>query len=256
MAKLQGRVALVTGAAQGIGAAIVREFLREGATVVAIDRKPEVQHAFQLAADQLAKMHPYTFDITDQKAYQACVEEVAQEKGKIDILVNNAAICFYGDIFEDSLEKWRQVQAVNLEAMYWGCKLVAPRMAKQGWGRIISIASTQAIANEGRLGSYTAAKGAIMSFTKSLAVELAPHGILANAIAPGCIHTPMSIIDGVDETQSELFKEWYVRKRKIPLARPGEPEEIARVAVFLASEDCSYVTGHTLVADGGLTITF
>jgi NAD(P)-dependent dehydrogenase (short-subunit alcohol dehydrogenase family) len=251
--KLQGRVALVTGAAQGIGAAIVREFLREGAAVAAIDRKTEVRDAFQ---ENTAKVYPYVLDITDHEAYRKCVENVVAERHRIDILVNDAAICFYGDVFEDSLEKWRKVQAVNLEAIYWGCKLVAPHMAKQRWGRIISISSTQAIATEGRLGSYTAAKGAIMSFTKSLAVELAPHGILANAIAPGCIHTPMSIIDGVDETQTELFKEWYVGRRKIPLARPGEPEEIARVAVFLASEDCSYVTGHTVVADGGLTITF
>jgi NAD(P)-dependent dehydrogenase (short-subunit alcohol dehydrogenase family) len=251
--KLQGRVALVTGAAQGIGAAIVREFLREGAAVAAIDLKTEVRDAFQ---ENTARVYPYVFDITDHEAYRKCVENVVAEKHRIDILVNDAAICFYGDVFEDSLEKWRKVQAVNLEAIYWGCKLVAPHMAKQRWGRIISISSTQAIATEGRLGSYTAAKGAIMSFTKSLAVELAPHGILANAIAPGCIHTPMSIIDGVDETQTELFKEWYVGRRKIPLARPGEPEEIARVAVFLASEDCSYVTGHTVVADGGLTITF
>ena len=251
--KLQGRVALVTGAAQGIGAAIVREFLREGAAVAAIDRKTEVRDAFQ---ENTAKVYPYVLDITDHEAYRKCVENVVAERHRIDILVNDAAICFYGDVFEDSLEKWRKVQAVNLEAIYWGCKLVAPHMAKQRWGRIISISSTQAIATEGRLGSYTAAKGAIMSFTKSLAVELAPHGILANAIAPGCIHTPMSIIDGVDETQTELFKEWYVGRRKIPLARPGEPEEIARVAVFLASEDCSYVTGHTAVADGGLTITF
>ncbi len=254
--KFEGRVALVTGAAQGIGAAIVREFVKEGATVAAIDRKAEVQQAFQEVREQTGEVQPYVFDITDRDVYQQCVEDVAKRKGKIDILVNNAAICFYGDIFEDSLEQWQQVQAVNLEAIYWACKLVAPYMARQRWGRIISIASTQAIATEGRVGAYTAAKGAIMSFTKSLAVELAPHGILANAIAPGCIHTPMSIIDGVDETQTEFFKEWYVKKRKIPLARPGEPEEVARVAVFLASEDCSYVTGHTLVVDGGLTITF
>lgn len=254
--KLRERVALVTGAAQGIGAAIVREFLKEGATVAAIDRMAEVRQAFPTAPDQAGKLYPCILDITDHEAYRSCVEDTAKREGKIDILVNDAAICFYGDIFEDSLEKWRQVQAVDLEAIYWGCKLVAPYMAKQHWGRIISIASTQAIATEGRLGSYTAAKGAIMSFTKSLAVELAPHGILANAIAPGCIHTPMSIVDGVDETQTDLFKEWYVQRRKIPLARPGEPEEIARIAVFLASEDCSYVTGHTLIADGGLTITF
>jgi 3-oxoacyl-[acyl-carrier protein] reductase len=84
---------------------------------------------------------------------------------------------------------------------------------------------------------------------------LAPHGVLANAIAPGCIHTPLSIVKGVDETQTEFFQEWYLRNRKIPLARSGEPEEIARVAVFLASDDCSYITGQTLVVDGGLTIT-
>jgi len=112
------------------------------------------------------------------------------------------------------------------------------------------------MATDGRVGAYAAAEGGIISFTKSLAVELAPHGILANAIAPGCIHTPMSVIDGVDETQTEFFKEWYVKRRKIPLARPGEPEEVARVVLFLASEDCSYITGQTIVVDGGLTITF
>ena len=90
----------------------------------------------------------------------------------------------------------------------------------------------------------------------ALQVELVPHGILANAIAPGCIHTPMSIVNDVDETTTEVFREWYVGRRKIPLARPGEPREVARVAVFLASEDCSYITGTTIVVDGGLTATF
>jgi 3-oxoacyl-[acyl-carrier protein] reductase len=118
-----------------------------------------------------------------------------------------------------------------------GSKLVAPHMIKAGWGRIVTIASTQAIATEAACGAYAASKGAIVSFTKSLAVELAPFGINANAIAPGCIHTPMSVINGADETTTEYFKTWYVGKRKIPLARPGQPEEIARVAVFLASDD-------------------
>jgi NAD(P)-dependent dehydrogenase (short-subunit alcohol dehydrogenase family) len=253
---LQGRVALVTGAAQGIGAAIVREFVREGATVAAIDRQVEVEQVCKEVGEQNGKATAYVFDITNHEAYRECVDDVARRHEKIEILVNNAAICFYGDIFEDSLDQWRQTQAVNIEAIYWASKLVAPYMVKQHWGRIINISSTQAIATEGRVGAYTASKGAIMSFTKSLAVELAPHGILANAIAPGCIHTPMSLIDGVDETESALFKEWYVKNRKIPLARPGQAREVARVAVFLASADCSYVTGHTLVVDGGLTITF
>jgi NAD(P)-dependent dehydrogenase (short-subunit alcohol dehydrogenase family) len=254
--RLSERVALVTGAAQGIGSAILAEFVREGATVAAIDRKQNVEHVCREASGNHGQAIPYVFDITDHEAYARCVDEVAKQHGRIDILVNNAAISFYGDIFEDSLKQWRETQRVNLEAVYWGCKLVAPYMARQQWGRMINISSTQAIATEGRVGAYAAAKGGIISFTKSLAVELAPCGILANAIAPGCIHTPMSVIDGVDETQTELFKEWYVKRRKIPLARPGEPYEIARVAVFLASEDCSYITGQTIVVDGGLTITF
>lgn len=255
--KLKGRVAVVTGAAQGIGAAIVREFLREGATVAAVDRKTEVEQVCQAAAaGQSGRARPYVFDVTDHEAYRKCVEDVVQRNGKIGILVNDAAISYYSDIFEDSLEEWRRTQAVNLEAIYWGSKLVAPHMAHQHWGRIISISSVQALATEGRVGAYAASKGGVISFTKSLAVELAPHGILANAIAPGCIHTPMSVINGVDETESELFKEWYVKNRKIPLARPGEATEVARVAVFLASEDSSYVTGHTLVVDGGMTATF
>ncbi|HUY13944.1 MAG TPA: SDR family NAD(P)-dependent oxidoreductase [Terriglobia bacterium] len=254
--KLRDRVAVITGAAQGIGHAIATEFAREGAMVAAIDRKPEVQNLCDDLTGNNLKARPYILDITDHGSYRKCVDDVVHHEGRIDILVNDAAICFYGDIFEDSLEEWRKVQTVNLDALYWGAKLVAPIMAQQHWGRIINIGSTQAIATEGRLGAYTAAKGAIHSYTKSLAVELAPHGILANAIAPGCIHTPMSIIGGVDETQTELFQEWYVKRRKIPLARPGEASEVARVAVFLASDDCSYVTGHTLVVDGGLTITF
>ena len=148
------------------------------------------------------------------------------------------------------------MQRVNLEAVYWGCKLVAPYMTRQKRGRIVTIASIQAMATDGGAGSYVAAKGALVSFTKSLAVELAPHGVLANAIAPGFIHTSMSIVNGVDETETEFFKEWYVKRRKVPIGRVGQPEEIARVAVFLASDDCSYVTGHTLVVDGGLTATF
>jgi NAD(P)-dependent dehydrogenase (short-subunit alcohol dehydrogenase family) len=254
--RLEGLVALVTGAAQGIGAAIAREFAGEGAVVVCIDRKPEIEAVAAAIRKSGGEARAYAFDITDYDSYRRSVEEAGAKDGRIDVLVNNAAISIYGDVTEDTLENWRLQQRVNLEALYMGSKLVVPWMARRKSGRIINLASAQAIATEGRLGAYTASKGAIMSYTKSLAVELAPHGILVNAIAPGCIHTPMSIIDGVDETETESFREWYVKRRKIPLARPGEPEEVARVAVFLASRDASYITGHTLVVDGGLTITF
>jgi len=135
-------------------------------------------------------------------------------------------------------------------------KLVTPSMIKKRYGRIVNVSSTQAIASEPTVGAYAASKGGITAWTRTLAVDLSEYGIIVNAVAPGCIHTPMSIIDGVDEVESDYFQEWYVKKRKIPLARAGEPEEVAKAILFLSGEDCTYVTGHTLVVDGGLTITF
>jgi 3-oxoacyl-[acyl-carrier protein] reductase len=149
------------------------------------------------------------------------------------------------------------VIAVDLEAVYMGAKLVAPYMVRQRWGRIISTSSVHAWTSAGGTGSYDAAKAGIVGLTKSLAYELAPYNVLANAIAPGFIKTGMSILpDGTDETNSEEFQSWYVRKRHIPMARHGEPSDIAGAAVFLASEYCRYLTGQLIVVDGGLTSTF
>jgi NAD(P)-dependent dehydrogenase (short-subunit alcohol dehydrogenase family) len=123
-------------------------------------------------------------------------------------------------------------------------------------GRIVNVASTQAIASEARVSSYAASKGGLLALTRSLAVELAPYDVLVNSVTCGCIHTPMCIIDGVDETETEAFKQWYVGRRKIPLGRPGRPDEVAGAVLFLASDDCQYLTGQAIIVDGGLTITF
>ena len=254
--RLRERVAVVTGAAQGIGAAIAREFAAEGAIVAALDRKAEVEQVAAAIVAGGGKASAYVFDLTDLAAFRKCVDQVARNAGTIDILVNNAGICPYSHFLEEDWDLWKQVLAVDLEAVYQGCKLVSPYMVEQRRGWIVNIASVQAFATDGRLGAYVAAKGAVTSFTKSLAVDLAPYGVLVNAIAPGCIHTPLSIVDGQDETETELFKEWYVSRRKIPLARAGRAEEVARAAVFLASGDCSYITGQVLVVDGGLMATF
>lgn len=254
MGRLEDRVALVTGAGQGIGEAIARELAREGAWVGVIDVRRET--AEQVAASLGGAARALVFDITDSDAYSRAVEEVLAARGRIDILVNNAAVAFVAGVFEDTREQWERTLAVNLEAMHWGAKLVAPAMARRGWGRIVNVTSVHAYATDGRVGAYCASKGGIVALTQALAVELAPHGILVNAIAPGFVRTAMSMVDGVDETTTGEFHEWYVKRRKVPLARAAEPREIARAAVFLASEDCSYVTGATLVADGGLTITF
>lgn len=254
--RLTGRVAVVTGAAQGIGAAIAREFAVEGAAVIGIDRKRDVETICEEIRFYGGRARSFVCDLTDHDAYRSAIDEAAAEFGRINVLVNNAAVFFTAGFLEDSFELWRKTLDVNLDAVYRGTKLVVPHMVRDRRGWIINLSSVQALGTDGRLAPYCASKGALISFTKSLAIDLAPHGILANAIAPGFIHTAMSFVDGVDETQTETFKEWYAGKRKIPLARQGQPEEIARVAVFLASDDCSYITGQTIVVDGGLTSTY
>ncbi len=253
MASLQGRIAIVTGAGQGIGEAITRRFAADGATVVAIDRNPETVRT--VCADLPGSL-PCPLDLTDHSALRGCIERVLSEHGRLDILVNNAAIADYCELKDLPLDRWRAVQAVNLEACFVLAQMACRPMIAAGYGRIINIASTQAIACEPTVGAYTAAKGGLLAMTRCLAVELAPHGVLVNAIAPGCIHTPMSFVNGLDETTTPDFQEWYVRRRKIPLGRPGKPQEIAGAAAFLAGEDCGYMTGQVMVVDGGLTITF
>jgi 3-oxoacyl-[acyl-carrier protein] reductase len=254
---LTGQVALVTGAGQGLGRTIASEFAAEGAIVALLERNADTLEETRSSIEESGgRALAYGLDITDYERYAAAVAAVVAETGRIDILVNNAAISRYGTILEDTLEDWRAQITVNLEAVYMGTKLVAPQMVAQGSGRIINITSIQGFVSSGDCGAYNAAKGGIIAFTKSLAVELAPHGIAANAIAPGFMRTPMSFIDGVDETTTGDFMDWYVDRRKVPMARTGLPEDVSGAAVFLASDYCRYMTGQVLVVDGGLTSTF
>ncbi len=254
---LNNRVALVTGAAQGLGYAIAQEFGEEGAKVVLLDIN--AQALIQVEKQLLGlghKVWAFPLDITDYGSYGNAIRNVVEEWGHLDILVNNAAIAVYGTILEDTLPAWRQQIAVNLEAVYMGTKMAVPFMVAQNFGRIISTTSIQGLASSGDCGAYNAAKGGIIAFTKSLAVELAPYNIMANAVAPGFMRTPMSVINGIDETTTEDFMNWYVDKRKVPMARTGLPEDVAGAVTFLASDYCRYMTGQVLIIDGGLTSTF
>jgi 3-oxoacyl-[acyl-carrier protein] reductase len=258
MALLKDQVCIVTGAGQGLGRTVALEMVAEGAAVALLERNPETVKA--VAAEIGAKggrAETYTLDVTDYDAYGAAVADVLRRFGKIDVLVNNAAINPpTATILQDTLKDWRRTIAINLEAVYMGSKLVAPHMVQRKGGRIIHIASIQGFASSGTVGSYNAAKGGIIALTKSMAVELGPHNILVNAVAPGFMLTPMSIVDGVDETKTPEFLEWYVNKGKVPLRRTGYPEDVSGTVIFLASSYCRYMTGQLLVVDGGLMSTF
>ena len=256
---LTDRVALVTGASQGIGEGIAREFAEEGAAVALVARNADNLGRIEseiTAQGQQAKSYP--LDITDYDLYAKAIADVVDRWGHLDILVNNAMVCFYATILEegDTIERWRRTMAVNLEAIWMGSKMAVGHMVKQNFGRIISLTSTQAHHSSGTVGAYGSTKGGIIGLTKSMAIELAPYNITVNAIAPGYVRTAACIQDGVDETTTEYFKTHYVGRRRIPMARAGLPKDVAGTAVFLASDYCRYMTAQVLTVDGGLTSTY
>jgi NAD(P)-dependent dehydrogenase (short-subunit alcohol dehydrogenase family) len=258
MGLLADQVCIVTGAGQGLGRAVSLEMAAEGAHVVLLERnaEPVAAVAREIAAKG-GKAEAHRLDLTDYDAYRAVIAKVIAAHGRIDTLVNNAAINPPSKtILDDTLEDWRRTIAINLEAVYMGSKLVAPQMVEQKSGRIIHIASIQGFASSGEVGSYNAAKGGILALTKSMAVELGRYDILVNAVAPGFMSTPMSVINGVNETETPEFIEWYVNKGKVPLRRTGYPEDVSGTVIFLASKYCRYMTGQLLVVDGGLMSTF
>ncbi|HEY3145297.1 MAG TPA: SDR family NAD(P)-dependent oxidoreductase [Dongiaceae bacterium] len=258
MGLLAGQVCMVTGAGQGLGQTVAREMVAEGASVALLERNPATLRA---VADEIAAAggtaRSFVLDVTDYDAYRRAVDAVIDEFKQIDVLVNNAAINPPAlTILQDTLDNWRRTIAINLESVYVGSKLVAPHMVERKSGRIIHIASIQGFASSGEVGSYNAAKGGVLALTKSMAVELGPFNILVNAVAPGFMSTPMSVINGVNETETPEFIEWYVKKGKIPLRRTGYPEDVSGTVIFLASQYCRYMTGQLLVVDGGLMSTF
>jgi len=258
MVLLAGQVCIVSGAGQGLGRAVALEMAAEGASVVLLERNPATLAAVAAEIVQAGGVAgAYELDVTDYEAYRNAIGDVIEKFEKIDVLVNNAAINPPArTILQDNLDDWRRTIQINLESVYMGSKLAAPHMVERAAGRIISIASIQGFAASGEVGAYNAAKGGIIALTKSMAVELGPYNILVNAVAPGFMSTPMSINNGVNETETPEFIEWYVKKGKVPLRRTGFPEDVSGTVVFLASNYCRYMTGQLLVVDGGLMSTF
>jgi NAD(P)-dependent dehydrogenase (short-subunit alcohol dehydrogenase family) len=238
---LDGRHALVTGAANGIGRAIADAFRAEGATVSGVDREEGTE---------------FRLDLERAEGIAALVDEVERAAGPLDVLCSVAGIFEPAAALDMPLDSYRRVLAVNLDAPVLLAQRCARGMSTRGYGRILAISSIHGRFSEPTALSYDISKAGLEGATRTLAIELAPHGVLVNALAPGFVHTRMSVVDGADELDSEWFRSIYIDGRKLPLGRAAKPAEIAAHAVWLCSERNTYLTGQTITVDGGLTSTF
>jgi len=243
--RLKNKVAIVTGAARGIGKAIAQRFLQEGAAVaindIDLERAEEIVHE---AKSKGKKALSVKADVSNEKEVEEMVKRVYSNFARIDILVNNAGIIKRGSTEDHSYEDWDRVIAVNLRGTYNCSKAVIPIMKKQKCGKIVNVSSIAGkVGDIASAPSYGSSKGAINALTKSMARELAEYGICVNAVAPHAVETEMSA-------------EWSQEKRRqlmsqIPLKRLGRPEEVAAAVLFLASDEASFITGEILDVNGG-----
>ncbi|MGE0004054.1 MAG: SDR family NAD(P)-dependent oxidoreductase [Parvibaculaceae bacterium] len=257
--RLSGRVALVTGAARGIGLAAAKRLGEEGAKVLMSDIDADV---LDEAAAGLAKLglvvQGTPCDVADPESVAAMVETAAKAWGRIDILINNAAISDDTPIESLNDAHWRHVLAVNLDSALHVAKAALPHLKQSPSGSIVNIASVQGIRGQPHAMAYATAKGGLVNLTRCMAVDFGPFGIRANAVAPGYIDTRMAEQkhDTPHEHRTDWFQDIYFKYGRMPLRRAGKPEDVAGPILFLAGDDSLYVTGTVLVVDGGFTATY
>ena len=244
--RLQGKVAIVTGGAQGQGAEIARQFVAQGAKVYIADVADDLGKAL---ADELGESARFRHhDVSDEDSWTALVEEVTATFGPVNVLANNAGILRFADIEKMTKEEYLLLVNVNQLGTFLGMKSVARTMRKNGGGSIINASSVEGLAGMASLTGYVATKWAIRGMTKAAAMELGPKGIRVNSIHPGMIDTPMTRPHGGDAAME-------FGASRVPLRRVGYPEDIAPLYVFLASDESSYINGAEIAIDGGVTAT-
>ncbi len=252
--RLEGQVALVTGASSGIGRAIAVLFAREGAELVCLDAQPdsrlaeETPSTVELIHNAGGKATFVLADVTRPVDLKRELAGVLEKHGRVGVLVNNAGIFVRNAITDVSLEEWERVLSINLRGYFLTCQQLIPHMIEHGGGSIVNVGSIHGIRGTGTAATYCASKGGVENLTKQLAVEYARHRIRVNSIAPGVIQTAMS--KPFRETP-EILAEY---KARTLLPRLGVPMDVAYAALYLASNESDFVTGHTLIVDGGWTI--
>jgi meso-butanediol dehydrogenase/(S,S)-butanediol dehydrogenase/diacetyl reductase len=246
--RFRGKVVVITGAASGIGAATARRFAVEGAKLVLADVN---EVGGRDLVDELSKTGATAdfvpTDVRDAAQIEALMQQAVDRHGSLNVVFNNAGIGAYGKTPDLDLEVWQQVIAVDLHSVFYGCRAAIPRLRASGGGAIINTASISGLFGDYGLVAYNAAKGGVVNLTRTVAIDHAREGIRVNAVCPGPIETPLlSPFLAVPAAVDEYAK-------LVPMGRLGRAEEVAAVVAFLASDDASYVTGATIVVDGGVT---
>jgi len=248
MDRFKDKIVVVTGAGRGIGQAVAAAFAREGAKVAVLSRNAQScgQSATAINKECPEAARPYAVDVSDHEAMQECGKQIVADLGSVNILVNNAGITRDGLLLRMSNEDWDAVLDTNLKGVFNTLKALQRTMMKADEARIINVSSVIGIIGNAGQANYAASKAGLIGFTKSMARELAPRKVTCNAIAPGFIRTDMTEVLG-EKIQEEILK-------IVPLKEMGEVEEIANLALYLASPEARYITGQVIAIDGGMTM--